>query len=135
MGKTLVKISKVILMDTYSLLSITEAIYIIYMYNHFKTNKSIHHPLEMAIQKNIEGILKHPVKTGKYQSKIGEFGKLSSYGIAVLIFFRNKYRKSSKMFNTIVVTLVAIVSFILNMNAFVYLTPVFLLEIFYFLRY
>ena len=28
-------------MDTYSLLSITEAIYIIYMYNFFKTNKSI----------------------------------------------------------------------------------------------
>ena len=86
-------------MDTYSLLSITEAIYIIYMYNFFKTNKSIHHPLERIIQKNIEGIFKHPVHTGKYQSKICEFGKLSSYGIAILIFLRNKYRKKTKLLN------------------------------------
>ena len=121
-------------MDTYSLVSITEASYIIYMYNFVKTNKSIHHPLEMAIQKNIEGILKHPVRTGRYQSKICEFGKLSSYGLAILIFLRNKYRKSTKLLNTIVVTVVAIISFILNMNAFVYLLPVFMLEIFYFLR-
>ena len=122
-------------MDTYSLLSITEAIYIIYMYNNFKTKHSIHHPLEMAIQKNLEGMFKHPVKTGRYQSKICEFGKLSSYGIAILIFLRNKYRKESKMLNAIALTVIAIISFILNMNAFVYLTPVFFLEVFYFLRY
>ena len=121
-------------MDTYSLLSITEAIYIIYMFNFFKTNKSIHHPLERIIQKNIEGIFKHPVHTGKYQSKICEFGKLSSYGIAILIFLRNKYRKKTKLLNTIVIAIVAIISFILNINAFIYLLPVFLLEYFYFLQ-
>ena len=121
-------------MDTYSLLSITEAIYIIYMYNFFKTNKSIHHPLEMAIQKNIEGILKHPIKTGRYQSKICEFGKLSSYGIAILIFLRNKYRKKTKLLNTIAVTIIAIIAFILDINAFVYLLPVFMIVTFHFSR-
>ena len=122
-------------MDTYSLLSITEAIYIIYIYNFFKTSKSIHHPIEQKIQKNISGMLKHPVKTGRYQSKICEFGKINSYGLALLIFFRNKYRRKTKLINAIVVTIVAIISFILNMNAFIYLLPVFMIEGFYFLQY
>ena len=120
-------------MDTYTILSIIEAIYIIYMYNFFKTNKSIHHPLEMIMQKNVKGILKHPISTGIYESKICNFGKIVSYLLAILIMLRNMYRNRTRIINIIIFILVFVLSFILNMNSFVYLIPVFVLEIFYFL--
>ena len=121
-------------MDRYLILSIIESIYIIYMYNFFKTNKSIHHPLEMIMQKNINGFLKHPISTGIYENKICNFGKLISYLLAFLIMSRYIYRNKIRITNIIILILVFILSFILNMNSFVYLIPVFILEIFNFIR-
>jgi len=121
-------------MDKYTILSIIESIYIIYMYNFFKTNKSIHHPIEVMIQRDISNFLKHPVSTGIYENKICNFGKIVSYLLVILIILRNMYRDKYRMINIIVFILVFVLSFILNMNSFVYLIPIFILELFYFLR-
>ena len=57
-------------MDFYIIINIIEAIYIYYMFNIFKTNYSIHHPMEYFILKHLPDYYYHPISTGKYESKI-----------------------------------------------------------------
>ena len=109
------------------LVSIIEALYVIYMLNFFKTKYSLAHPLSNF---NNE-YLKHPIgKSDIPISNICEFGHQSSWLLATFIilrpFFINKYTK-----NLNILGLIIVFSFsLLNMNAVVYLLPVFILEIY-----
>ena len=109
------------------LVSIIEALYVIYMLNFFKTKYSLAHPLSNF---NNE-YLKHPIgKSDIPISNICEFGHQSSWLLAAFIilrpFFMNKYTK-----NLNILGLIIVFSFsLLNMNAVVYLLPVFILEIY-----
>ena len=109
------------------LVSIIEALYVIYMLNFFKTKYSLAHPLSNF---NNE-YLKHPIgKSDIPISNICEFGHQSSWLLAAFIilrpFFMNKYTR-----NLNILGLIIVFSFsLLNMNAVVYLLPVFILEIY-----
>ena len=109
------------------LVSIIEALYVIYMLNFFKTKYSLAHPLSNF---NNE-YLKHPIgKSDIPISNICEFGHQSSWLLAAFIilrpFFINKYTR-----NLNILGLIIVFSFsLLNMNAVVYLLPVFILEIY-----
>ena len=115
---------------------IIEAIYIIYMYNFFKTTKSIHNPLEYYIfNQPIENIFKHPIDTGEYENKICTFGNIVGWLLGIWILSRNilytdSNRKNNKI-NKIIFILVLIGSLMMNMNAFIYLIPVFIYEFVY----
>ena len=112
-------------------ISIIESVYIFYMYNLFKTKTSFHSPLEILIQKNnINNFIKHPVSTGIYESKICPLGNYVSILLVLWIISRNFIKKNIIPVNNFIFSIIFICSFILNINSFIYLIPVFLYEFF-----
>lgn len=126
------------------IISMLESFYIIYMWNYFKTKYSFHNIWEapMMNRKQIPEFFKHKINTGVYENKICPLGNTVGYLLAAWILLRENFlyrikdrdlviskRKISKL-NKIVFITVAILSFIMNLNAFIYLIPVFIYEIF-----
>lgn len=124
-------------MDFYIIINIIEAIYIYYMFNIFKTNYSIHHPMEYFILKNLPDYYYHPISTGKYESKICPFGHLCGTLFILFFLFRiiyyKVYQKRETFITKIVIIIAIIMSLSMNMNAFIYLLPILLIE--YYLLY
>jgi hypothetical protein len=100
-----------------------EIAYINYMFFIFKTKWSIHHPLEFN---NVSSFFKHPINTGLFENKICDFGRYMAIIFSILILLREKY--PNKGLNKTVVNLTIIFSILMNLNAFIYLIPVFLYE-------
>ena len=107
-------------------ISLLESIYIIFMYNFFKTEKSFHHILEIIINTK-KGIFYHPINTGLYENKICDFGKLSSFLISIWFLTRHFITESNEL-NKIFFKILFIISLLMNFNAFIYLIPIFITE-------
>lgn len=118
--------------EFFIILNIIEAFYILYMFNYFKTKYSVHLSWEYITQKH--SFLRHPIKTGVYESKICPLGNLVGWLLPIWIFFRTYsyiYKINSKyisILNYILWGVIFILSFFMNLNAFIYLIPVFILE-------
>tara|TARA_B100000401_G_C52800048_1_gene718044 strand:- start:1200 stop:1577 length:378 start_codon:yes stop_codon:yes gene_type:complete len=115
-------------------ISIIEAIYIVYMYIFFKTTYSIHSPLEYYLSKN--ELWKHPINTGKYQNKICKIGSYASIIIAFLFVLRQftcntNNKKKCKTIARWILAYWVIVSLLTNLNAFIYMIPIIIVEIYY----
>ena len=119
-----------------------EAFYIIFMWNYFKTKYSFHNIWEAPLMnlKKMPTFFKHAVNTGQYDSKICPLGNLSAFFLAAWVIFRDKlndkyltiFNKNVKnKFNKIVFFSVMILSFIMNLNAFIYFIPVFYYELYF----
>lgn len=114
------------------ILNIIEAIYICFMFNFFKTKYSVHLDWEYRTQNH--SFLKHPIKTGKYESKICPLGNLVGWILPFWIFIRTVsylYKinfKIVKIVNYFLWGLIFILSFLMNLNAFIYLIPAFFFE-------
>lgn len=103
-----------------------ETLYIYFMFNHFKTTISVHHPFENIVGGNF---LAHPISTGLYESKICPFGNLVGklfliWTLAILFLDKKRFDTIHKIF----IVLLFIGSLLLNLNAFIYMIPVFLYE-------
>ena len=126
-------------MDKLFLITITEAIYLIYMYNYFKTTKSFHNPLEAILNNRVfSDFFKHPMYSGEYESKICKFGNLIGFLLAfwvILRYFINKHypkiNDKVKLINKTIFTLVLIGALLMNFNAFIYYIPIFILELYF----
>lgn len=121
------------------LVSIIESIYLIYMFNFFKTTIEFHHPFEIFLT-SFSDYLKHPIRTGLYQNKICRFGNDISYVFAIYIISRfilyktNFIKKNTLcMINKTLIYIGFCLSFLMNMNAVIYLIPLLLLEYYYFI--
>ena len=121
------------------LVSIIEALYLIFMFNFFKTTIEFHHPFEMFLT-SFSKYLKHPIKTGIYENKICSFGNDISYVFAVYIILRYILYKTNSikqnmlcMINKILIYFAFVVSLLMNMNAVIYLIPLLSLEYYYFI--
>lgn len=111
------------------ILSILESLYLVYMFNFFKTIISFHHPFEILFTKL--DYFKHPIHTGSYENKICSFGKHVSYLASIYLILRNFVPKLQKI-NTYIVYVSVFLSFIMNINSFIYLVPIFITEYFFF---
>lgn len=120
-------------------LNIIEALYILYMFNYFKTKYSVHLSWEYITQKH--SFLKHPIRSGIYESKICPLGNLVGWVLPFWIAFRSYsylYKLNTKyifILNCILWGLILILSFLMNLNAFIYFTPVFILETYFGIYY
>jgi len=117
------------------LITTFESLYMYYMYNIFKTKYSIHHPLEWIIGNSKYNVIKHPIDTGLYESKICVLGKLVSILLILWIWFRFLLRKFVKnnfvqKINLFIFIIVALCSLLMNINAFIYYIPIYVYEIF-----
>jgi len=113
--------------------SILESVYLIYMYNFFETKYSFHHPFELFITGNFD-YLKHPINSGVVESKICSFGKHASYIGAMYLIVRLMFTQIYKL-NTKIVFSCMIISFFMNINSFIYLLPIFFVELEYISNY
>ena len=102
-----------------------EISYLTYMFYFFKTTFEIHHPLESSVV-SISDYLKHPIKSGYYESKICLFGKHAMIGLLGFLSLR-LFITIPPIVNFIVVLVASILSF-LNLNAFLYLLPYIITE-------
>ena len=121
--------------NEFILLTLIEAIYVVYIMNFFKTRYSLAHPFSYFENK----FLYHPI--GKSDTPICNICPLGNWGsvaIAIylvirLIIFTNTNSKVAKtnlrLFSIFVLVLVVLLS-LLNFNAVVYLIPYFLVEIY-----
>ena len=119
------------------ILTIIEIIYVYYMLNYFKTKHSIHHPLEYILINKLPDFFKHPIGIYEYNNKICDFGHYASKILILYLIFRYLIltRTKYKIINmNIIILVITVLLSLLNMNAFVYLVPYFLLEIYIKLR-
>ena len=121
--------------NNFLIISLVEAVYVVYMMNYFKTRYSLAHPFTYFENK----FLYHPIgKSDKPICNICPLGNKGSVLIALFLILRwiiftystNKsYLKGLKMFSILVVSIAFLLS-LLNFNAVVYLLPYFILEIY-----
>ena len=116
-------------MNTKLIISIIQAIYVIYMFNYFETTYSF----ETSRKLVLSGIFLHPVEDSPYPvSHICPFGHIMAYPIAIYLigrnFVLNNDQKLKNKINNLIFVLIFIGS-LMNINAIVYLIPFFLLEI------
>ena len=111
--------------------TVIEMGYIVYMWNYFKTTYSFHNIWETPIMNQIPNFFKHTINTGDYESKICPLGNVAAFALAGWIFFRDIIVKNSlrlKKINIFIFSLVLVLSFAMNLNAFIYFIPVFIYE-------
>ena len=123
----------------YIMKTFIEAFYIIFMWNYFKTKYSFHNIWEAPLMnlKKIPGFFKHDVNTGQYDSKICPLGNWCAFFLAAWVIFRDKdntifkNKNIKNRFNKFVFFSVMIISFIMNLNAFIYFIPVYYYELYF----
>ena len=115
------------------IISLFQGIYLIYMYNYFKTKLYFHHPIELFLQnKNIIDWFKHPISDDNYNNNICPFGNLMSFILAFwIIFYSYNIKIINYKINRFLWIVVAIVSLISNMNAFIYIIPILYFNLYY----
>ena len=121
--------------NQFLILTLVEAVYVVYIMNFFKTRYSLAHPFSYFENK----FLYHPIgKSDKPICNICPLGNWGSVAIAIYIILRwiiytntdNKNTKTNlRLFSVFTLTLVVLLSF-LNFNAVVYLIPYFIVEIY-----
>ena len=105
------------------IISILESAYLIYMFHFFKTSVDFNWNI-LPNFKN--GIFKHLIGN-EYGLRICPFGRKAIFGLIFLLLIRNFYVISKK-----IIFAALVISFLLslmNLNAVVYLIPVWLIEI------
>jgi hypothetical protein len=102
--------------------SIFESIYIIYMFNYFKTDTYFAHPFDM-ITNNIP-LLNHSEK----ENHICLIGNIVGFILPLWLIGRN-YIQNSIAYNKFIMNGILLGSLLSNMNAFVYFLPLYLINL------
>jgi hypothetical protein len=111
------------------IISSIEAIYLIYMFNYFKTNVNFAHPSSYFDNK----LLYHPIeKVSTKTNMICPLGNYLSYIGAVLLILRNFLSPEQKKIYFIKyhkkIIFGALLLSLINFNAFIYLIPILIIE-------
>ena len=109
-------------------LFLLEGIYAYYMWNNFKTNCYIHHPLEKKFLNNMSKFFKHPIESRNYESKICPLGNLVGLLLLIYIILRYLFNWKYKKLDNLIFTSIFVCSLLLNLNAFIYYIPIFIYE-------
>lgn len=112
------------------IISIVEAIYIVFILKYFKTSYSFNHPLEIYVV-GLNNYLKHPINSDKYENKICKLGHKLSFYFAFYIIFRHFIPNNYLSIINPYIIYISIILSLLNLNAFIYLLPIFLFELFF----
>ena len=112
------------------IITIFESIYLFYMYFIFKTNISFSSAIFDKDIQNTGSFFIHDTNT--YENKICGFGKVMAIIAIILAFLRLSYTPSkSILYKTIIFDLICLLlAFLMNLNAFVYVIPIILCEIY-----
>ena len=112
------------------IITLVESVYLFYMYFLFKTNISFSSAIFDRDIQNSGSFFIHDTNT--YENKICGFGKIMAIIAIILAFLRINYIKSdSIIYKTIIFDSICLsLAFLMNLNAFVYVIPIILCEIY-----
>ena len=111
------------------IITIFETIYLLYMYFIFKTSYSFDSAIFDNKVQNLGYFFIH--NTSINENKICKFGKLMAVIAIILAFIRLDYPKESTQYITILFSVICLfLAFIMNMNAFIYILPLVICEIY-----
>jgi len=109
------------------LISIVESIYLLYMFNYFKTSVYFNHPCDVLTQKY--PWIDHSRNNQSYGNKICPLGNLIGYLSPLWFLGRHSLDQNDfLLWNRRIIYTVFIGSLLTNMNAFMYFLPIFILE-------
>lgn len=105
-------------------LSVVQSIYIIYMFNYFETDIYFPHPLDIVT--NRSPLLNHTHK----DNHICYLGNIVGFLLPIWLIGRHfvKNQATRKKTNRIIMNTILVLALTLNMNAFMYFLPVWLLD-------
>lgn len=110
------------------------SVYLVWMFRHFHTTFTVHHPLEALMQRHVSNYFKHPYGNTTYGRKICPFGRHAILVLVAFLWVRVYLEATGSASEATVRTLsgvvlvgVAVCS-LMNMNAVLYLVPYFLYE-------
>ena len=116
-------------------LSFIEIIYILWMYNLFKTRYSFSNRTnQYLMNKQTLAFFRHNQTSEEPELKICPFGQFFSILLCLYIFVRiyiirkRGYSHYFQLINDIIMGNIVFFSYLMNLNAFVYLIPIFLYE-------
>ena len=113
------------------ILTLLQCIYVIYMLNYFKSKYSFAHPLFNFSS----SYFKHPIGINNIPiSNICNFGHEASFYLAIFLILRFVFLKKYCKKISIIVLIITFLLSLLNFNAFIYLIPHFIIEI-YLIKY
>lgn len=105
------------------LISIIESIYIVYMFNYFKTDVYFNHPLDIFTKKI--KLIDHSNK----ENHICILGNITGYILSIWFILRHYIDiKIYQRWNKIIINLVLVGCLLSNTNAFIYFLPIYLIE-------
>lgn len=110
------------------------SVYLVWMFRHFRTTFTVHHPLEALMQQHVGTYFKHPYGNTAYGRKICPFGQHVILVLVGFLWVRVYLEATGSASEATVRTLsgVALVGValcsLMNMNAVLYLIPYFLYE-------
>jgi len=112
------------------IITFVESVYLFYMYFLFKTNISFSSAIFDKHIQNSGSFFIHDTNT--YENKICGFGKIMAIVAIILAFLRINYIKSdSIIYKTIIFDVICLsLAYLMNLNAFVYVIPIILSEIY-----
>ena len=112
------------------IITFVESVYLFYMYFLFKTNISFSSAIFDKHIQNSGSFFIHDTNT--YENKICGFGKIMAIVAIILAFLRIYYIKSdSIIYKTIIFDVICLsLAYLMNLNAFVYVIPIILSEIY-----
>ena len=108
------------------IISIIESIYIIYMFNYFKTSIYLSHPFDIFTRKI--KFIDHSEK----ENHICPMGNYFGFLLPIWLLGRHFIHSDKSLkFNKIIMNTILIVSLITNMNAFIYFFPVYVNNLYF----
>jgi hypothetical protein len=109
--------------------------YLLYMFRHFKTSVSVHHPLEHAMQRRLGDFFRHPIdSSAAYEQQICPFGQQAVLLLVAFMCVRAYLHATKRLAlpalrkMSAAVMLCAALASLMNMNAVLYLLPYFAAE-------
>lgn len=114
----------------YAIITLLEALYLFYMYFFFKTKYSLNTAILDKTVQSYGPFFVH--NTGSYENKICLFGKFMAIIAIILAWLRlNHLQNPNVIIHTVSFDLVCLtLAFLMNTNAFIYLVPLVMTEIF-----
>ena len=108
--------------------------YLLYIFRHFETTVTVHHPLELLAQRRLGAFFRHPVGTAPYGSRICPFGRVAVLALVGFLGVRAGALARGMLSWPVVRRCSAAVLVctgalsLLNLNAVLYLAPYFAVE-------
>ena len=110
------------------------SVYLVWMFRHFQTAFTVHHPLEALMQRHVGDYFKHPYGNTTYGRKICPFGQHAILVLVLFLWVRVYLEATGSASEATVRTLsgvalgITALCSLMNMNAVLYLVPYFVYE-------